>query len=70
MPSPNMPCGIAKKKKLIYSLKREEEEEISHINNFNVYLKTSEKEKTKPTASGRKEIIKMKVGIGSGEWEN
>ena len=55
------------KKKLIYSLKREEEEEIYHINNLNVYLKTSDKEKTKPTASGRKETIKMKVGIGSGK---
>ena len=58
-----------KKKKLIYSLKIKEEE-ISHINNLNFYLKTSEKEKTKPSASGRKEIIKMAVGIGSGEWEN
>ena len=59
-----------KKKKLTYSLKREEEE-IPHINNLNFYLKTSEKEeKTKPMATGRKEIIKIKVGIGSREWEN
>ena len=53
----------------IYSLPKLNQEERSQINNLTHYLNESEKRRTKPKVSRRKEIIKIKEEINKIEFQ-